>query len=120
MPEYLCDGLYARFEGETIWLSKGPRVAHGAEMAIEPMTLMALVDYARRGCGIRREQRAERALQNITSWADTFPLAAFPEPDVADLAKADALLQAGGITLDTITGAVVRHMVREISRARVS
>lgn len=54
------------------------------------------------------------ALEKLQNWADAYPLTVFPEPDFA---KAHALLQAGGMTLDAISASNMRHVisgVREI------
>lgn len=51
------------------------------------------------------------ALVKIAQWSDAYPLDIFPEPD---LAKAAALLQAGGMTLDAISASNMRHVVVEV------
>jgi hypothetical protein len=57
-----------------------------------------------------REQlaRYEEALQRIEQWSEAYPVAVFPEPD---LAKAAQLLQAGGITLDSVSAHCMRHVI---------
>lgn len=47
-------------------------------------------------------------LEKLQSWANAYPLAVFPEPDVA---KAHELLQAGGMTLDAISASNMRHVI---------
>lgn len=64
-----------------------------------------------------RIDRLEQALHSIESWSRAYPLKVFPEPD---LVKARALLEAGGITLDSISSHCMRHVVEgvgEIARA---
>jgi hypothetical protein len=58
-------------------------------------------------------ERLEAALTAISEWARAYPLKVFPEPDFA---KAHALLQAGGMTLDAISASAIRHVVIEISK----
>jgi hypothetical protein len=50
----------------------------------------------------------EEALHKIVSWADAYPLDIFPEPDWK---RARDLLALGGITLDSISAACMRHVV---------
>jgi hypothetical protein len=50
----------------------------------------------------------EDALQSIVQWSETYPTSVFPEPD---LKKARALLEAGGITLDSVSAYAMRHVV---------
>lgn len=58
-----------------------------------------------------RIDQLEQALHKIDSWSRAYPLDIFPEPD---LAKARALLEAGGITLDAISAHAMRHVVKGI------
>ncbi len=51
------------------------------------------------------------ALQKIVFWADSYPLDIFPEPD---LVKARDLLEAGGITLDSVSASMARHVVEGV------
>lgn len=60
-----------------------------------------------------REERLEEALYSILNWSRAYPLAVFPEPD---LKKARALLEAGGITLDSVSASCMRHCVRGVGR----
>jgi hypothetical protein len=53
------------------------------------------------------------ALQRIAQWADAYPLDVFPEPD---LKKARELLEAGGITLDSISAHCMRHVVEGVGK----
>ena len=50
----------------------------------------------------------KQALHRIVQWADAYPLDVFPEPD---LKKARALLEAGGITLDSVSAHCMRHVI---------
>lgn len=53
------------------------------------------------------------ALQQIEIWSAAYPLDIFPEPD---LKKAAELLQAGGITLDSISAHVARHVIEGVGK----
>jgi hypothetical protein len=53
----------------------------------------------------------EDALEEIRSWSEAYPLTVFPEPD---LKKARALLEAGGMTLDSISAHCMRHVVEGV------
>jgi hypothetical protein len=53
-------------------------------------------------------ERYKEALERIVQWSEAYPLDVFPEPD---LAKARALLEAGGITLDAVSAHCMRHVV---------
>jgi hypothetical protein len=55
----------------------------------------------------------ETALHRIVSWSEAYPLEVFPEPD---LKKARALLEAGGVTLDSISAHCMRHCVEGIGK----
>jgi hypothetical protein len=57
---------------------------------------------------VDRIDRYEEALQRIVSWADAYPLDIFPEPDFV---RARQLLALGGITLDSVSAACMRHVV---------
>lgn len=56
------------------------------------------------------EQIAE-AKREIEQWSKAYPLSAFPEPD---LAKAAALLKAGGQTLDAVAASNMRHVLARV------
>lgn len=58
-----------------------------------------------------REERLEEALQRIVQWSEAYPPDIFPEPDWK---KAAQLLNAGGMTLDRISGACMRHVVESV------
>jgi hypothetical protein len=55
----------------------------------------------------------EEALHRIAQWSDAYPLSVFPEPD---LKKARVLLEAGGITLDSVSAYCMRHVVSGVGR----
>jgi len=58
-------------------------------------------------------ERMREALDSIVSWANAYPTDVFPEPD---LIKARALLEAGGITLDSVSAGCMRHVVEEAAK----
>ena len=60
-----------------------------------------------------RIEELEEALHYIAGWAEAYPLDIFPEPD---LKKARALLEAGGITLDSISAHAMRHVVEGVGK----
>lgn len=47
--------------------------------------------------------------KTLTTWANAYPETVFPEPD---LAKAAKILQAGGMTLDSISADAMRHIAK--------
>jgi hypothetical protein len=55
----------------------------------------------------------EEALHKISQWSKAYPLSVFPEPD---LKKARALLEAGGITLDSVSAHCMRHVVEGVGK----
>lgn len=61
-----------------------------------------------------REERLEAALHRIADWAGAYPLPAFPEPDAAYYAKARAVLEANGMTLDRLSAAAMRHVITQV------
>lgn len=60
-----------------------------------------------------RIDELEEALHRIVQWSEAYPLDIFPEPD---LKKARALLEAGGITLDSISAHCMRHVVEGVGK----
>jgi hypothetical protein len=60
-----------------------------------------------------RIDELEQALHKIDQWSKAYPLDVFPEPD---LKKARSLLQAGGITLDSISAHCMRHVVEGVGK----
>lgn len=57
--------------------------------------------------------RLQEALWKIAQWSDAYPLDVFPEPD---LKKARQLLEAGGITLDSVSAHCMRHVVEGVGK----
>ena len=57
--------------------------------------------------------RYEDALHKIVSWSEAYPLDIFPKPD---LKRARALLEAGGITLDSVSAYCMRHVVEGVGK----
>lgn len=55
----------------------------------------------------------EEALHRIVQWSEAYPLTVFPEPD---LKKARALLEAGGMTLDSLSAHAMRHVVEGVGK----
>jgi hypothetical protein len=55
-----------------------------------------------------RTEHLEDALHRIYVWSQSYPLEVFPEPD---LKKARALLEAGGISLDSVSAHCMRHVI---------
>jgi hypothetical protein len=60
-----------------------------------------------------RIEELEEALHKIAQWSEAYPLDIFPEPD---LKKARALLEAGGITLDSVSAYCMRHVVEGVGK----
>ena len=56
-------------------------------------------------------EQLRAGLQQIESWSRAYPLEMFPEPDFE---KAHKLLQAGGMPLDAISAAAMRHVVEGV------
>ena len=57
--------------------------------------------------------KVEEALIDVKQWCDAYPIKIFPEPD---LDKARQLLEAGGMTLDSISASAMRHVVTQIGK----
>lgn len=53
----------------------------------------------------------EELIGQLQSWQRAYPLSAFPEPD---LERARKLLEAGGMTLDSVSASSIRHVVSQI------
>ncbi len=58
-------------------------------------------------------EKMEEALWRIKQWSEAYPLDIFLEPD---LKKARALLEAGGMTLDSISAHCMRHVVEGVGK----
>jgi hypothetical protein len=57
--------------------------------------------------------QCEEALHQIDSWSRAYPLRIFPEPD---LKRVRELLEAGGITLDSVSASCMRHCVEGVGK----
>ena len=62
---------------------------------------------------LNREARLEEALHQIVEWAETYPLQVFPEPDWE---RARELLEAGGMTLDSVSASCMRRTVNGVGK----
>jgi hypothetical protein len=51
--------------------------------------------------------------QRIAQWSDAYPLDVFPEPN---LEKARQLLEAGEMTLDSVSASCARHIVEGVGK----
>jgi len=60
-----------------------------------------------------RVERLEEALWRIDQWSQAYPLEVFPEPDWN---KARQLLEAGGMTLDSVSAGAMRHVVSGVGK----
>ena len=56
-------------------------------------------------------ERLREALERIGQWSWAYPLSVFPKPD---LARARSLLEAGGMTLDSVSADAMRHVVEGV------
>jgi hypothetical protein len=63
----------------------------------------------------RAIETMESKLQEIVSWAESYPVDVFPEMKQADLQKARELLEAGGYTLDRLSASIMRRMITEVA-----
>jgi hypothetical protein len=54
---------------------------------------------------------ALNALDRIDQWAEAYPLDIFPEPDFK---KARELLEAGGMTIDSVSASNMRHVITSV------
>jgi hypothetical protein len=67
---------------------------------------------------LRQELRAENerlreALERVHQWTEAYPLDIFPEPDWE---KANELLSAGGMTVDSVAAGSLRRVVSVIGK----
>jgi hypothetical protein len=53
-------------------------------------------------------ERLREALERVRQWTEAYPLDIFPEPDWQ---KARRLLEAGGMTLDSVSAGAMRRVV---------
>lgn len=56
-------------------------------------------------------ERMREALERIDQWSRAYPLDVFPKPD---LARARSLLEAGGMTLDSVSADAMRHAIEGV------
>ena len=56
--------------------------------------------------------RLESALIEIYNWSLAYPLSVFPEPDFV---KVRSLLEAGGITVDSVSASNIRFVVSRVA-----
>lgn len=64
----------------------------------------------------KAEARAERykdTLNQIDNWAKAYPLDVFPEPDFKRVRE---VLEAAGITLDSVSASNMRHVITGVAR----
>lgn len=61
-----------------------------------------------------RIDRLEEALDRILAWSEAYPLEVFPEPDAGYYQRAHEVLTAHGMTLDRLSAAAMRHVVRGV------
>jgi len=52
-------------------------------------------------------------LERIRQWTEAYPIDVFPEPDWK---KARTLLEAGGMTLDSVSASAMRRVVNGIAK----
>ena len=57
-------------------------------------------------------EEAREALVQIEQWTEAYPKTVFPEPDFA---KVRELLEAGGITLDSVSASNMRHVLKGVA-----
>ena len=62
-------------------------------------------------CQQCRLERLEHALQTIEQWSRAYPTTVFPEPDWK---KARELLEAGGMTIDSISAHCMRQVIEGV------
>ena len=60
---------------------------------------------------VERIDALQDALQSIVQWSEAYPLDVFPEPD---LKKARQLLEAGGVSLDSVSAHCMRHVIASV------
>lgn len=58
-----------------------------------------------------KNERMEAALEVISAWGNVYPLAVFPEPDFE---KAARLLEAGGMTIDSVSASIIRRTIEGV------
>lgn len=58
------------------------------------------------------KEKLQERLDQITTWAEAYPLTMFPEPDFK---KAHEVLSAAGMTLDAISASNMRHVITQVA-----
>ena len=56
---------------------------------------------------------AENGIHQVDNWARAYPLDIFPEPDFKRVRE---LLEAGGITLDSVSASNMRHVIKGVEK----
>jgi hypothetical protein len=84
-----------------------------AEGVIEKLKALVESAAARAELAQVEVERLTETLEAIEGWSRAYPIAVFPEPD---LAKAHELLQAGGMTLDAISAHAMRHVITQVGK----
>ena len=76
---------------------------------------LAKLNYvnARLDAAEARAERYEEALHRIDVWANAYPLDIFPEPDFKRVRE---VLEAAGITLDSVSASNMRHVLNGVAR----
>lgn len=67
---------------------------------------------AERDRAIQDAEHKGDLLQEIENWCHAYPLDIFPEPDFK---KVRELLEAGGITLDSVSASNMRHVLKGVA-----
>ncbi len=57
------------------------------------------------------QERAVEAIEQLSQWARAYPLKNFPEPDMV---RAHELLQAGGMSIDSISASNMRYVITQV------
>lgn len=87
---------------------KGPTEEERAAYTIEPLYSSSTVSTLQ-----AEIERLREALEQISQWADAYPLDIFPEPDFKAVRVA---LEAHGLTLDSVSASNMRHVVTGVGR----
>jgi hypothetical protein len=109
------------FSIKTGWADEKKYIAKypGTVAPLDAKAFQEWLDNAERICDLynaslspaaNAEERKD-ALARIKQWSEAYPLEVFPEPDFK---KANELLKAGGMTLDAISAANMRHVLSGI------
>ena len=77
---------------------------------------MTKIETELQGQLVAMQERSEdyrQALRQIEQWTEAYPEDIFPEPDWP---KVKALLAAGGIALDAVSGSNMRHALEGVKK----